>query len=365
MREGRPGRPHSFESLTPTVCLKSFLFSRSSSTSSCLDAAWLDNATHDRSARRMTRTFLKASGYKGRSDAGPRKDRRHLIGLGFHRIAFDDLTTLAANEIDSRFQELHRQSPIPLVLANEETGDRPNRLIVDGLENSRSRQPRILHPWRDRTPRDRFSSDVPQQAWRFSRLNQAEHCLFVFGAFLAFKRRATQSPQHAPAAAAGTTLAEQCLEIHPTVRRQRMTLQPRRPRFSWSHTGSLQRFRERLGTSAQTTCVYEHRQTAVDTVPRRPEPTNGMPSHVRGIAGRDRRFRIQRLRSIGQQSSLAGEFDLGVRRECSCRLRRRLLDQLALQVRDLLSHHRILSRQGLDALRDALQLSRRLGHLSF
>ncbi len=50
---------------------------------------------------------------------------------------------------------------------------------------------------------------------------------------------------------------------------------------------------------------------------------------------------------------------------CSCRLRRRLLDQLALQVRDLLSHHRILSRQRLDALRDALQLSRRLGHLSF
>src|SRR5207249_2975183 len=102
-----------------------------------------------------------------------------------------------------------------------EARDRPDWLIIHPLQQSRACvQPWQAPPWRELAPTDRDRAVEGEQTGRRSVLHD-----FPKGRPVLLSRSlvisATNAPIHAPAAIAGTLLAEQILKRRPQIRRQR------------------------------------------------------------------------------------------------------------------------------------------------
>jgi hypothetical protein len=108
-----------------------------------------------------------------------------------------------------------------MLLGDDETGDRPDRRIVDWRQNARARQPVLFRPGRHPAPADRLTVTTGDHARFYATFDQhfEEPAIILAPPGPEFPIRAI--PEAAPAATRIAARAKQPLDLEPPIRRCR------------------------------------------------------------------------------------------------------------------------------------------------
>src|SRR5262245_967000 len=98
---------------------------------------FLYRIAHHRPRRRAARAFFEPGFDKRRRQARPH-ERVWLIVLRLDWIALDDSPATLLNEIDRGLEQLRRKAAASMFFRDEEAYDRPDRLVVNRLQDSRT-----------------------------------------------------------------------------------------------------------------------------------------------------------------------------------------------------------------------------------
>ena len=101
---------------------------------------FLYRIAHHRPRRRAARAFFEPGFGEGRREARPH-ERIRLLLLRLDRIAFDDSPATFPNEIDRGLEQLRRKAAATMFLRDEEAYDRPDRLVINRHQDSRTFKP--------------------------------------------------------------------------------------------------------------------------------------------------------------------------------------------------------------------------------
>src|SRR5215475_12792559 len=96
---------------------------------------FLYRIAHHWPRRRAARAFFEPGFGEGRRQARPH-ERIRLLLLRLDRIAFDDAASPLSNEIDRGFKKSCRKAATPMILRDEVADDRPDRLVINRLQDS-------------------------------------------------------------------------------------------------------------------------------------------------------------------------------------------------------------------------------------
>src|SRR5215470_6417706 len=179
---------------------------------------FLYHIAHHRPRRRAARAFFEPGFGEGRRQARP-YERIRLLLLRLDRIALDDSPAALAHKVNCGLEQLRRKAAAPMFLRDEEAYHRPDRLFIDGFQDSRTLKTQKLLARRDRTPPDRLAVLIGDDSGRAAAINQLLHRLLVPGALLRFILRAREAWPNTPASSACATLAEERFKIAPPLMR--------------------------------------------------------------------------------------------------------------------------------------------------
>src|SRR5262249_48962179 len=129
--------------------------------------------------------------------------------------ALDDLRAALPSVRHRGLEHPHRQ-PLPAKGARDEQArHRPNRRVVEALEDARALQSRAALARRDGAPCDRTVAHIAEQPRLHARLDERPEIAPIRLTLLVIERGAGQPPPHAPAATTGPARPEQGFEIQP------------------------------------------------------------------------------------------------------------------------------------------------------
>jgi hypothetical protein len=102
-------------------------------------------------------------------------------------------------------------------LFDEKAHHRPDRLIIDLLQDSRAFQNWVVYSWSDGTPPNRVTTAIGQKTWNLTGLDDLSETVLIPLTLLPLELRPRQPPPHTPTAAARSTWSEQCFKILPSL----------------------------------------------------------------------------------------------------------------------------------------------------
>src|SRR5204862_4390979 len=124
----------------------------------------MHDATQNGTPLGGTGDFLEAGAAERADETGPRPRGGPSFVTPVHRVAFDDATALRLRVLARRLQQCDRHPFVAIVLAHEETSDRPHGFIVEPFQRARMFEPRKRFARSDAAPADRFAPGVSQYA---------------------------------------------------------------------------------------------------------------------------------------------------------------------------------------------------------
>ena len=156
----------------------------------------------------------------------PEKGIGHLRRCRLNWIAFNDRGALPGRIFDSSLQQQCRNTQAPVCSLDEQTGDGPDRLVIDGLENARTLKGNVLFARRDRAPANWLPAGICKNSGRRTASgNDFSEGGFVAVSTLGVPLFSRHSPEHAPTPAACATFPEQSFEVRPARGRSRAKLE--------------------------------------------------------------------------------------------------------------------------------------------
>src|SRR5439155_4395705 len=102
------------------------------------------HVAHDRPCRRPPDNLDKTSLEEGRGEAGVDERVGETALPRLDRVALNDTRALSPRVVHSSLQQPAGNSLAPVGTGHEETNNRPDRLVVHGLEHARAFQPRVV-----------------------------------------------------------------------------------------------------------------------------------------------------------------------------------------------------------------------------
>ena len=169
---------------------------------------------HNRPVRRASGHLAETGFAEGVSQASVIENVR-VTRLRFTRVAFEDPGAMAGGKVGRLFEETCRQSFAPIGTGHKETGYRPNRLLINGLEDSRFRETWVIGPGSKRAPTDRLVTCIGEKARGRAGLNQLAESTFVDRALLFHLLSVAQPPKHAPATTTTAAITKQGSQMGP------------------------------------------------------------------------------------------------------------------------------------------------------
>src|SRR6266581_6959984 len=170
---------------------------------------------HDRPRGAPPGDLLEAGFPERGSQPRPGEGRRVGSLLRLDRVPLDDAAAPPSNLIDRGAQERGSDAGAPVVPVDEQAGDRPDRLVVDGLQDAGIPQDRITLPWRDGAPGDGLGAVVGQNTRDLARHDNFPESAPVAGPLAAHELGPPPPPVHAPATGARPARSEQADEAGP------------------------------------------------------------------------------------------------------------------------------------------------------
>ena len=136
----------------------------------------------------------------------------------FHGVPLDDFRAQRARVFGGGIEQRNAHASSAKLPRHEETDDGPDGAVVERPERASRGQPGKCAARSDRAPADWTSVAVGDHADGFAHPHESPEGVPVLRPLPALVLRPRQPVPHAPAAAAGTALAEQPLEIVPALR---------------------------------------------------------------------------------------------------------------------------------------------------
>ncbi|HXM36061.1 MAG TPA: hypothetical protein VN920_12795, partial [Pyrinomonadaceae bacterium] len=90
----------------------------------------------------------------------PEKRVGHLLHCWFNGIAFNSSRPLLCRKFDGGFKQQGGNTLAPVRSLDEQTGDGPDGLIIEGLEYARALESNVFFARRNRAPTDRLFLDI-------------------------------------------------------------------------------------------------------------------------------------------------------------------------------------------------------------